>query len=82
MDFFLWVGSKLLPQMKEFKYHRILFTSEGKMEHEMDRPIGVAAAVMQTIVMKRELSLKAKLLIYQLIYVPTLPYVPMAKSFG
>ncbi len=67
----LWVGSELLPQAKEFKY--LLFTSEGKME--MDRRIGAAPAEMwalyQTIVVKRELSQKAKLSIYQLIYVPT-----------
>jgi len=28
----LRVGSELLPQAKEFKYLRVLFTSEGKME--------------------------------------------------
>ena len=44
--------------MKEFKYLGILFTSEGKMEHEVDRRIGAASAVMQvlyqTIVVKKE----------------------------
>ena len=37
-------GSDLLPQVKEFKYLGVLFTSEGKMEREMDRRIGVASA--------------------------------------
>ncbi len=59
VDCSLWVWSELLPQAKEFKYLRVLFTSEGKMEHEMDRWIGAASAVMQalyrTIVVKREL---------------------------
>ncbi|KAK0137077.1 hypothetical protein N1851_026739 [Merluccius polli] len=72
------VGSEFLPQVKEFKYLWILFTSEGKMEREMDRRIGAASAVMRamyrTVVMKRELSRKSKLSIYQSIYVPTLTY--------
>jgi len=55
-----------------------LFTSEGKMEWEMDRRIGAASAVMpalyRSVVMKRELSLKAKLSIYRSIYIPTLTY--------
>ncbi len=63
VDCALWVGSELLPQAKEFKYFGVLFTSEGKMEHEIDRLIGAASAVMwalfRTIVVKRELSRKA-----------------------
>jgi len=74
----LWVGSKLLPQAKELKYLRVLFMSEGKMEREMDRRIGMASAVMRalyrSIVVKRELSWKAKLSIYRSTYVPTLAY--------
>ena len=48
------------------------------MEREIDRRIGAASAVMRTlhgsVVVKRELSRKAKLSIYQSIYVPTLTY--------
>ena len=62
----------------EFKYLSILFTSEEKMEREIDRRIGTASAVMQTlklsVVVKRELSQKGKLKIYQSISVPTLTY--------
>ncbi len=47
VDCFLWVGTELLPQAKEFKYLKVLFTSAGKMEGGMDRLIGVAAEVMQ-----------------------------------
>ncbi len=40
----------------EFKYLGVLFTSEGKMEREMDRRIGAVAAAMRplyrTIVVK------------------------------
>ena len=74
----LWVGGELLPQVEEFKYLGVLFTSEGRMEREIDRRIGAAAAVMRSlyrsVVVKRELSRKAKLSIYRSIYVPTLTY--------
>uniref|UniRef100_A0A671UNG7 Reverse transcriptase domain-containing protein n=2 Tax=Sparus aurata TaxID=8175 RepID=A0A671UNG7_SPAAU len=74
----LQVGGEFLPQVEEFKYLGVLFTSEGRMEREIDRRIGAAAAVMRSlyrsVVVKRELSRKAKLSIYQSIYVPTLTY--------
>ena len=73
----LRVGSELLPQVKEFQYLGVLFTSEGKMEHEMDRRISAASAVMWALyrnVVKTEMSRKAKVLIYQLSYIPTLTY--------
>ncbi|KAK0155246.1 Craniofacial development protein 2 [Merluccius polli] len=64
--------------VEEFKYLGVLFTSEGRMEREIDRRIGAASAVMRTlhgsVVVKRELSRKAKLSIYQSIYVPALTY--------
>ncbi|KAK3538555.1 hypothetical protein QTP86_006718 [Hemibagrus guttatus] len=72
----LQVGGEVLPQVEEFKYLGILFTSEGRMDREIDRQIGAAAAVMRSmywsVVVKKELSRKAKLSIYQSIYVPTL----------
>ncbi len=69
----LQVGGVLLPQVEEFKYLGVLFTSEGRMEREIDRRIGAASAVMSCVV-KKELSRKAKLSIYRSIYVPTLTY--------
>ncbi|KAI3370614.1 hypothetical protein L3Q82_007190 [Scortum barcoo] len=33
-------------EVEEFKYLRVLFMSEGKMEHEIDRQIGAASTVM------------------------------------
>ncbi|KAL7877601.1 hypothetical protein SRHO_G00042440 [Serrasalmus rhombeus] len=58
----LWVGDKLLPQVEEFKYLRVLFTSTR--EREIDRRIGAGSAVMQgpyrSVVVKKELSHKAK----------------------
>ncbi|KAL3043760.1 hypothetical protein OYC64_003589 [Pagothenia borchgrevinki] len=64
MDCPLQVGNESLPQVKEFKYLGVLFSSEGTMEREMGRRIGAAGAVLQslyrTVVTKRELSQKAK----------------------
>ncbi|TWW77407.1 hypothetical protein D4764_12G0007970 [Takifugu flavidus] len=58
------VKEEILPQVEEFKYLGVLFTSEGRMEQEIDRGIGAASAVMRTlhrsVVVKRELSQKAK----------------------
>lgn len=51
-----------------------MFTSDGDIEHEMNRQPAAALAVMHVlywnILIKRKLSWKAKLLIYQSIYVP------------
>ncbi|KAI3371889.1 hypothetical protein L3Q82_006769 [Scortum barcoo] len=62
----LRVSGEVLPQVEEFKYLGVLFTSEGKMEREIDRRIGAASAVMRsvyrTVVVKKELSLKAEAL--------------------
>ncbi|TWW77869.1 hypothetical protein D4764_12G0012590 [Takifugu flavidus] len=74
----LRVKEEILPQVEEFKYLGVLFTCEGRMEQEIDRWIGAASTVMRTlhrsVVVKRELSQKAKLSIYRSIFVPTLTY--------
>lgn len=47
------------PEVKEFKYLKVLFTSQSKMECEADWRIGASSAVLQTLyrtVMKRVLS--------------------------
>uniref|UniRef100_A0A669EEJ8 Reverse transcriptase domain-containing protein n=1 Tax=Oreochromis niloticus TaxID=8128 RepID=A0A669EEJ8_ORENI len=71
----LRVGDEFLPQVEEFKYLEVLFASDGRREPEIDRRIGAAAAVIRTlhrsVVVKRELSVKAKLSMYRSIYVPT-----------
>ena len=73
----LRVGNEIFPQVEEFKYLGVLFTSEGRME-QIDRQIGAVSAVMRglhrPVVMKKEVSQKAKLSIYWSIYVPTLTY--------
>ncbi len=48
--------------MEVFKYLGVLFTSEGKLEWEIDRRIGATSAVMRSmyrsVVVKKELSCK------------------------
>lgn len=61
----------------KLKYLRVLFTSDGNMEREMDQQVGAASAVPRTLYQtvgpgKRQRSRKAKLSIFQVIYVPTL----------
>ena len=72
------VEEEILPQVENFKYLRVLFMSKGKIEQKIHRQIGAAPAVMralrQSIAVRRELSRKAKLSIYQSIFVPTLTY--------
>ena len=78
MDCLLRVGNESLPQVKEFKYLSFLFMSEGMMGREIDRRVGAAGAVLHAlhrpVVKNRALSRKAKLLIYQSVFVPTLTY--------
>ena len=65
---------------EEINYLRVLFTSEGKMEWEIDRRIGAVSAVSAVVrmlkrsVVKRKQSQKAKRSIYRSIYVQTLTY--------
>ncbi|TWW77616.1 hypothetical protein D4764_12G0010060 [Takifugu flavidus] len=66
----LRVKEEILPQVEEFKYLGVLFTSEGRMEQEIDRRIGAASAVTRTlhrfVVVKRDQFIS--------IFVPTLTY--------
>ena len=45
----LWVGGEPLPQVEEFKYLGVLFTSGGRMEREIDRRIGAVSTVMRAL---------------------------------
>ena len=76
----LHVGNEVLPQVK-FKYLWVLFTNDGRRESEIDRQIGAAS-----VLVKRELSQKARISIYRSIFVPVLTYghlwSPMATNCG
>lgn len=62
----------------QFKYLRVIFTSNGRKDQEIDRRIGDADAAIwmlyRSIVVNKELSVKAKLYIYQSMYIPTLTH--------
>ena len=68
-----------LKQGEKFKYLGVAFTSEGKQDEELDTRIGKASAVMRalhnSVVIKRELSRKAKLSISKTVLSPFSPTV-------
>ena len=45
----LRVEGEFLPHVEEFKYLGVLFTSEGRMEREIDRLIGAMAMVVVSV---------------------------------
>ena len=67
-----------LKQVEKFKYLGVAFTSDGRQDEELDTRIGKASAVMRalhySVIMKRELSKKAKLSIFKAVFVPILTY--------
>ncbi len=42
-------GNESLAQVKGFRYFRVLFTSEGTMEHEMSQRIRAAGMVLHSL---------------------------------
>ena len=71
---FLQVGGISLKQVERFKYLGVAFTSDGRQHEELDVRSGKTSAVMRvlhhSVVLKRELSRKAKLSMFRLIFVP------------
>ena len=65
-----------LKQVEKFKYLGVAFTSDGRQDEELDTRIGKASAVMRalhySVVIKRELSKKAKLSVFKAVFVPIL----------
>ena len=75
----LQVNGVTLKQVEKFKYLAgVAFTSDGRQDEELDTRIGKASAVMRalhySVVMKREMSKKAKLSIFKAVFVPILTY--------
>ena len=72
------VNGATLRQVEKFKYLGVAFTSDGRQDEELDTRIGKASAVMRalhdSVVMKRELSKKAKLSVFKAVLVPLLTY--------
>ena len=67
-----------LKQVEKFAYLGVAFTSDGRQDKELDTRISKARAVMRalhySVVIKRELSKKAKLSIVKAVFVPILTY--------
>ena len=72
----LHVKGATLKQVKNFKYLGVAFTSDGRQNKELDTLIVKFSAVMRalrySVVMKRELSKRAKLSIFKTVFVPIL----------
>ncbi|VDP15220.1 unnamed protein product [Soboliphyme baturini] len=77
------INEEAVEQVEKFKYLGTIFTSDGtesdgKLEEEMERRIGVASAVLRElarpIVTKAELILKSKLSMFKSIFIPILIY--------
>ena len=51
VDCLLQVGNVSLPQVKEFKYLGVLFTSEGMMGREIDRRVSQSSSLPSPMVM-------------------------------
>ena len=70
----LQVNGAILKQIDKFKYLGVAITSDARQDEELDTRIGKACAVMRALhysaVMKRELSKKAKLLIFKTVLSP------------
>ena len=74
----LQVNAATLKQIEKFKYLGVAFTSDGRQDEELDTRIDKARAVMRalhhSVVMKRELSIKAKLSIFKKVFALILIY--------
>ena len=74
----LHVNGVTLKQVEKFKYLRVAFRSDGRQDEELDTRIGKARPVMRalhySVVMKRELSKKAKLSIFKTVFVLIIIY--------
>ena len=74
----LQVSGVSLKQVEKFKYLGVAFTSDGRQDEELDIRMGRASAVVRalqhSVVMKRELSKKAKLSVFKTVFVPILTY--------
>lgn len=53
------LGQEILPQVEDFKYFKLFFTSEGRMKQGFYRGLSVNANAI--LVAKRELSQKEKI---------------------
>jgi len=74
----LQVRGASLKQVEKFKHLGVVFTSDGRQVEEKDIRTGKASAVMRalqySVVMKQELSKKAKLSVFKTVFIPILTH--------
>jgi len=74
----LRLSGSTLKQVDSFKYLGVAFTSDGRLDTELNTRIAAAGAVMRqlqrSVVTKRELGVKAKLAVFKSVFVPILTY--------
>ena len=70
------MSGNTLQQVETFKYLRVVFTSDGSRNKEIDTRIGKENAVLRefycSVVAKRELSKTEKLSVFKSVFVPHL----------
>ena len=76
---YLQIDGVPLKQSEKFKYLGVSFTSDGRQNSALDIRIGKARAVVRqlnrSVVLKRELCIRAKLSIFRSVSVPILTNV-------
>ena len=74
----LQVNGATLKQVEKFESPGVAFTSDGRQDEELETRLGKASAVMRvlhySVVMKRELSKKVRLSVFNTVFVPILTY--------
>ncbi|CAM1299744.1 Uncharacterised protein r2_g968 [Pycnogonum litorale] len=74
----LHVSGVSLNQVDKFKYLGVVFTSDGRQDIELNTRIAAAGAVMRqlqrSVLLRRELGVKAKLAVFKSVFVPIVTY--------
>ncbi|CAM1332352.1 Uncharacterised protein r2_g4147 [Pycnogonum litorale] len=74
----LHVSGVPLKRVEKSKYLGVVFTSDGKQDIELDTRIAAAGVVMRqlqrSVLLSRELGVKAKLAVFKSVFVPILTY--------
>ena len=72
------VNGTPLKQVERFKYLEVEFSNDARQDCEIDRRIGSASAILrslyQSVVAKKEISRRTKMVIFNAVYRPALIY--------
>lgn len=73
----LHVSGVRLKQVEKFKYIGVYFTSDGRSNDKLSCRIGKVESILKqlgSVIRKAELSIKAKVAVFNSVFVPTLTY--------